>query len=335
MTGDVEAIVTSVGRGVVILMAAWAVFRFCKAVAETIIALPSVHRDSVDASLYRLSARLLGILFGAWIVIDGIHSLGVDILPLLAGLSVSGLAFALAARPMLENIIGSFMIFADKPYRVGHRIMVMQQTGIVESIGLRSTRIRLRSGNLLTIPNEKMASMEVENVGERPHIRRVFDIRLSYDTSPEKVQRAVSIVRDILAVPASGGDASSDQGIVSAIATGDSVQDVHPNVAINQPDFGPRVFFNNFNEDSLNIVVMYWFHPPKKSMYLEHANGINVQIIERFKAADIEFALPAQTLHLASDDKRPLTVSYREESTDHESTDTPRNSVLGADQQPT
>ena len=68
------------------------------------------------------------------------------------------------------------------------------------------------------------------------------------------------------------------------------------------------------NADSLNIIVIYWYHPPEYWPYLEHANWINIQIMERFKAEGIDFAFPTQTLHLAGDDKRPLTVGQRWES---------------------
>ena len=85
----------------------------------------------------------------------------------------------------------------------------------------------------------------------------------------------------------------------------------HPNEAINQPDFPPRVFFNDFNPASFNILLIYWYHPPEYWDYLAHARWINLQIVERFKAEGIDFALPTQTLHLAGDEKRPLTVGQR------------------------
>ena len=69
--------------------------------------------------------------------------------------------------------------------------------------------------------------------------------------------------------------------------------------------------FNEFNADSLNILVIYWFHPPLYWDYLEHAHGVNLQIMEQFHAEGIDFAFPTQTLHLAGDDKRPLTVGQR------------------------
>ncbi len=88
----------------------------------------------------------------------------------------------------------------------------------------------------------------------------------------------------------------------------------HPNDAINQEDFPPRVYFNEFNPDSLNILIIYWYHPAEYWNYLEHANWVNIQIMERFNEEGIDIAFPTQTLHLAGDDKRPLTFDQQEVS---------------------
>jgi MscS family membrane protein len=201
----------------------------------------------------------------------------------------------------------------------------------VEAIGLRSTKIRLLSGHLTSIPNEKMAAVEIENIGRRPHIRRVFNITITYDTPPEKISRAIEILREVLSVPKTPDEntihvttdqmrAYSSQSTEAPPALAAMIEDIesdfHPNRAINRPDFEPKVSFNEFNADSLNIVVFYWFHPPDYWRYLEHATWINVQIMERFNAEGIDFAFPTQTLHLASDDKRPLNVGQRVASKD-------------------
>jgi MscS family membrane protein len=226
----------------------------------------------------------------------------------LASVGIGGLAIALAARPTLENIIGSFMIFLDKPFRVGQRVNVMGQNGTVESIGLRSTKIRLLTGHLTSIPNQQMANAEVENIGRRPHIRRLLNVTITYDTPPQKITRALEILKEILAVP----EAPDLETIDGTGATGDdSDQRPHPNEAINQPGFPPRVYFNELNADSLNLLVLYWYHPPEYWDYLEHATWINLQIMERFNAEGIDFAFPTQTLHMAGDDKRPLTIGQR------------------------
>ena len=201
---------------------------------------------------------------------------------------------------------------------MGQRVKVMGQDGIVESIGLRSTKLRLLSGHLTSVPNEKMAAAEVENIGRRPYIRRVLNVTITYDTPPEKITRAVEIVKEILSVHEVPTPEAGDGTAELAVAVGtqsNADQQPHPNEAINQPDFAPRVYFNDLNADSLNIIVYYHYHPPQIWDYLEHAQWINLQIMEeRFNAEGIDFAFPTQTLHMAGDDKRPLTIGQRQVS---------------------
>jgi MscS family membrane protein len=268
----------------------------CRTIAETIIASPRIDPEALQASYIRAIFGVLGFVVGASIFVYGLSYVGVSLIPLLTGVGIGGLAIALAARPTLENIIGSFMLFLDKPVQVGQRVNVMGQDGMVEAIGLRSTKIRLLTGHLTAIPNEKMAAVEIENIGRRPHIRRLFNVTITYDTPPEKINRAVDILTEILAVPKTHDEAQREP---------------HPNESINQPDFPPRVSFNDLNADSLNIIVVYWYHPANYWDYLEHAHWINIQIMERFNTEGIDFAFPTQTLHVAGDDKRPLTVGHR------------------------
>ena len=96
----------------------------------------------------------------------------------------------------------------------------------------------------------------------------------------------------------------------------DAENALHPNWSINQPDSEPRGSFNEFNADSLNILVIYWYRPPNYWQYLNHATWINAQIMECFNAEGIDFAFPTQVLHLASDIKRPLNVGQRVASKD-------------------
>jgi MscS family membrane protein len=262
-----------------------------KFIAESIILSPGVNPNGIQASYYRAVFGLSGILTGAAILVYGLSSVGVALAPLLAGVGIGGLAIALAARPSLENIIGSFTIFADHPYRVGQRIKALGQDGFVEAIGLRSTRIRLLSGHLTTIPNEKMISAEIENIGERPYIRRKLDLALKLGTPPAKLNRAVEIIRNILALP-DGPDAAG-----------------HPNTAINDPNFPPRVFFDDIRRDAMNILILYWYAPPNRWEYLEHAHWINVQILEQFSAEGIRLALPAQSLAVTDEESFAIPES--------------------------
>jgi MscS family membrane protein len=326
LTGSVLYYIGAILATIKWLSLSIAAFSIGGALAEIIVKSPKIDPDGIQASYIRALFGLLGFLAAAAIFITGLARIGVSLVPLLTGVGIGGLAIALAARPTLENIIGSFMIFLDKPYRVGQRVNVMGQDGTVESIGLRSTKIRLLTGHLTAIPNEKMATVEVENIGRRPHIRRLFNITVTYDTPPEKIKRAVEILREILAVPETPDEetthfATAKKKVYTSDITKappslaamieDIERDYHPNWAINIKDFEPRVSFNEFNADSLNILVIYWFHPPDYWKYLDHATWINTQIVERFNAEGIDFAFPTQTLHLAGDDKHPLTMAQR------------------------
>jgi hypothetical protein len=106
------------------------------------------------------------------------------LLGVLAG--VGGLAIALAAQDSVNNLLGSLMIFMGQPYKAGQHIVVQGHDGFVEQIGLRCTKIRVLTGALTVIPNEKMANLDVENIGHRNFIRRQTSIRLDRTPHPNR-----------------------------------------------------------------------------------------------------------------------------------------------------
>jgi MscS family membrane protein len=209
-----------------------------------------------------------------------LDNIGLKVSTLLAGLGVGGLAVALAAQDTLKNLLGSIMILLDKPYKVGHRIVVKGHDGVVEEIGLRSTRIRLLSGHQTVIPNEEMAKIDIENISQRPHIRRLTNIGITYDTPPEKIEKAVELILKIL--------------------------DNHEGM---DAEFPPRAYFNEYNPYSLNILVLYWYHPTDYWSYMKFSQGVNLQIAREFQKEGIKFAFPTSTTYLSQDDSRPLVVS--------------------------
>jgi len=197
----------------------------------------------------------------------------------LTGLGVGGLAVALAAQDSLKNLFGSFMILLDKPFQIGDRVVIGGHDGPVEVVGFRSTKMRTLDGHVVTIPNSAIINDMVRNIGSRPFIKRVANITITYDTPPEKVRRAVAILEEIL--------------------------DNHDGM---DPEFPPRVFFTEFNDCSLNIMMIYWYHPPEYWDYLAFSQKVNMEILDRFNAEGIEFAFPTQTVYLANDEKRQLAL---------------------------
>jgi len=214
-----------------------------------------------------------------------------NITGLIAGLGVAGLAISLAAQESVKNFLGSLTVFFDKPFVLGDFITFGEYTGVVEDIGFRSTRLRLLTGHLVTIPNMKFIDGDIENIGARPYIRRVMDIPIPYDAPAEKLDEAVSIVEHVL----NRDPAVVEQG------------------QFDMKHFPPRISFDEFNDASLNIKAYYWYqfngHGDRTYWtYLDHCQLVNRKLFEQFERAGIEFAFPTQTLYLAGDSKRQLDV---------------------------
>lgn len=115
----------------------------------------------------------------------------VNVASLIAGLGIGGLAFALAAKDTVENLLGSFAIFLDKPFTLGDVVKVGNVQGKVEKIGFRSTQIRTFEKTLISMPNKKMIDAELENVSMRRMIRALFPVYMKMDTAPEKIERFI------------------------------------------------------------------------------------------------------------------------------------------------
>lgn len=243
--------------------------------------------DDMLVPLVGKTLRLFIVIIGVLMVLQNLTD--VQIGPLIASLGIGGLAVAFAAKDSIANFFGTLTILFDKPFQVGERIVIDSFDGIVENVGFRSTRIRTLTGHLVSIPNEKIVNSGLENIGRRPHIRWLNQIGITYDTPPHKVEEAVKILRSIL---------ENHEGM--------------------HPDFPPRVYFNGFNDWSLNITVVVWYHPPDWWQYQEWLQGTCLRILERFKAADIDFAFPSRTLYLANEDKRQLKLQLLKGAADQE-----------------
>ena len=201
-----------------------------------------------------------------------IARLGYDVTSLIAGLGIGGLAFALAAQPLLTNLFGGLSIIADKPFQIGDRVRVDQKyEGYVKEIGMRSTKIFTPDDTIIIIPNSIIASTTVENLSSTKEnsIRVVFDLRLNYNTSNAKVNEAVDIIKKI---------------ILS-----------HKEVVKDVKELLPFVSFNKFTDSALNLNIGYSLN--SRSVNTRTKHEINLAIKEQLEKAGIEFA-PEQTIYL-------------------------------------
>ena len=217
----------------------------------------------------RITIGLISFLFLA----ENIFGAG-QIKSFLVSAGIGGIAIALAAKDTIANFFGSITIFIDRPFHIKELVKMDGYVGTVEEVGFRSTKLRTLDGHMVTVPNSVVANAYIENIGQRQAIRRVSNITITYDCGPEKAAQAVEIIKEILA----------------------AIPQVNTN-----PDNPPRVYFDEFNDWSLNIYMSYWVFPADWWLFKDINQNVNIEMMKRFHAAGIEYAFPSQTLYVKKD----------------------------------
>lgn len=261
----------NISRMLSVLAAGWFIYRLVDIVEYYLHKLTDKTDTLLDdqlVPLIRKTLRVFVVIVAVLFIAQNIFQW--DIGALIAGLGIGGLALALAAKDTLANLFGSVTIFADRPFQMGDRVKIKGYDGVVEEVGFRSVRIRLLNGRLVVIPNAMVANETVENISKRPFIRHDMTVGVTYDTAPDKFERGVEIIREMLAERA----------------------EAFP------PDNPPRVHFTEFDTASLNVAVSYWFAPPDWGEYLIFTHEFNMELLRRFNDEGIEFAFPTQTLYV-------------------------------------
>jgi MscS family membrane protein len=187
-------------------------------------------------SITGVGVRLGKVVVGALALMVALSELGYPVTTVIAGLGIGGVALALAAQKTVENLFGSVSILADQPFNVGDTIKVDGVEGTVETIGLRSTRMRTVERTLVIIPNGKLADMRIESLGPRDRIRFATKLSLARDTEVTQIEALVKALRDeIRAHPAihkddvlvhlSGvGESSFDVDVAAPVETTDAIE---------------------------------------------------------------------------------------------------------------
>jgi MscS family membrane protein len=228
-----------------------------------------------DDQLYPIIRKSLKVFIVVVSVLVTSSNLGVNITAAIASLSIGGLAIGLAAQDTLANLFGAVAVFLDKPFKIGDRIQLDAVDGTVETIGLRSTRVRNLDGFLVTIPNKTMGNATITNVTRRPTIKTTMFIGVTYDTPHAKLQRAVDILKEVY-------------------RKHERTQDL-------------LVSFNRFGASSLDIQVVHWWNNTDHREYLAGMHVMNLEVKRRFDEEKIEFAFPTQTVYLRQDSEWKLT----------------------------
>ncbi|WP_322963071.1 mechanosensitive ion channel family protein [Sphingomonas fuzhouensis] len=214
--------------------------------------------------------RLLvtAVLFAIALVVV-LDNLGVNVTGLVAGLGVGGIAIGLAAQGIFGDLFAALAIIFDRPFRRGDKISYGNTSGVIESIGLKSTRIRAFTGELRIISNRQLLDKEIQNTTVRDHVRLSFMIGVAYETPPETLARVPALLTEIV---------ESEGGKVA------------------------RAGFENFGASSLDFALQ--FDVPGDDWATAHdlRNRMLVTLMKRFAAEGISIPYPTQTTYTAAPD---------------------------------
>jgi MscS family membrane protein len=215
------------------------------------------------------SLKVFVLLVGFVVVAE---TLRLDYKGLLTGLGLGGLAFALAARDTVSNIFGSLTILLDRPFHIGDWVRIGDIDGSVESVGMRSTRVRTFYNSLITVPNGELITATVDNMGARRYRRIKTTISITYDTPPEKIEAFSEGIRELIRK--------------------------HP---YTRKDYF-HVYFNEFTAHSLDLLLYCFVETPDWSTELRERHRLFVDIVRLAKGLGVEFAFPTQTLYVRQEE---------------------------------
>ena len=250
----------------IIFNIAWMLSRLFDALVDEYLK-PLVDKSDSDLDDQLLPIARKGIKVTVWVIalIVGLNNAGYDIGALIAGLGIGGLALAMAAKDSVANLFGGFTIFTDKPFTIHDRIKADGFDGTVEEIGIRSTRLKTLDGRIVTIPNALFASESIENVSSENRRKIPIDLGLTYDTTPEAMQKAMDVLQEI----AKNNKSVDPVGIVTA--------------------------FTAFGDSAMNIRFIYYII--KGEDIYATMSAINMEILKKFNENKFDFAFPSQTIY--------------------------------------
>ncbi|MET0012564.1 MAG: mechanosensitive ion channel family protein [Sedimenticola sp.] len=250
----------------------WAAYRLVDLVSAKLLQRASLTDNKLDDALVPLIPKTLKIFVTVIGFVFIADNLNVDISSLLAGLGLGGLAFALAAKDMVQNLFGSVTVLMDRTFSVGDWVVVDGMEGSVERIGFRSTRIRTFYNSLVTVPNSKFITANVDNMGERRYRRLSCKLSLTYDTPPDRIEAFCEGVRELVRQ--------------------------HPYM---RKDYY-HVYLNEFAASSLDVLLYVFWETPEWGTELRERHRFMLDILRLAQRLGVEFAFPTQTLYMRQED---------------------------------
>ena len=213
-------------------------------------------------------------------------NLGYDVTAIITGLGIGGIAIALAAQNILGDLFNYFVIFFDRPFEVGDFLIIDDKNGIVDQIGIKTTRIKTLSGEQLVFANADLTNSRIHNYKKMQRRRIVFSVGVTYETSAEKLRRIPEEIKKII----------ETQEIV---------------------DFD-RAHFKAFGDSSLNFEICYYINSADFLTYMDIQQDYNFKIYEKFEEMGIDIAFPTRTLYVRNENGQKFELDVKAKNGEQE-----------------
>jgi len=246
----------------------WAFYRMIDILGSFLVRRAESTETKFDDLLIPLITRSLKVFVIAFGLVFVAETLQLPVTSLVAGLGIGGLAFALAAKDTVENIFGSLTVLLDRPFHIGDWVVIGEVEGMVETVGMRSTRIRTFYNSLITMPNSKSISAVVDNMGQRRYRRYSTMISIAYNTPPDTIEAFCEGIRKLV--------------------------QKHP---YTRKDYY-HVYLNQFGASSLDILLYVFHEVPDWGTELRERQRLCLDIVRLAQRLGVEFAYPTQTLYM-------------------------------------
>ncbi|MCF7866354.1 mechanosensitive ion channel family protein [Candidatus Woesearchaeota archaeon] len=224
-------------------------------------------KDEVpDDTMAHVLSTIIQIFIWVGAILFILSNLGFNVGTALAGVGIGGIAIAFALQNVLSDIFASFSIYFDKPFKKGDYIVIGTDMGVVERIGIKSTRIKTLQGQELVVSNKELTETRVNNFKKMERRRAVFTLGVTYDTSVKKLEKIPKIIAKIFE-------------------------------RVDNADLD-RAHFKSYGDFSLNYEIVYYVNAPDYAIYMDIQQDVNLEIKRTFEKEKIEFAYPTQTLFI-------------------------------------
>ncbi len=233
-------------------------------------------KNKLDDVLVPLARKTLKVLVTVFILLVVASNMNLNLSGLVAGLGLGGLAFALAAKDMVQNLFGSITVLMDQSFHVGDWVKIGDVEGTVEEVGLRSTRIRTFYNSEIILPNSTLITASIDNLGKRQYRRLSCKISLIYGTTPEKIELFCEAIRELVRL--------------------------HPYM---RKDYF-QVYLNELSASSLDVLVYVFWETPDWSIELRERHRFLMDILRIAEHLQIDFAFPTQTIHWQAEQQSAL-----------------------------